>query len=119
VLASDIVDYRSAADYVASAYLKLFRERVILFDDDKNGILLRGITGNVNSASIVALGIGLIGNFSSVSLKPPFMFPEPIVFNEGEELNVYLTTIAGAAVAASTLAVADTEVALISSVERV
>jgi hypothetical protein len=47
------------------------------------------------------------------------MFPEPIIFNEGEELNVYLTTIAGAAVAASTLAAADTEVALISSVERV
>jgi len=118
VLGTDIVDYRSAADSLNSEYLKFVKGRETLFDDDKNGILFKGLTGNVDGGSILGRGISLIGNLSSTNLKEPFMFPEPLVFNEGDELNVYLTTVAGAAIAAATLAAADTEIALICKVEK-
>jgi hypothetical protein len=119
VLGTDIVDYRSAADALNSEYLKFVKGRETLFDEDKNGILFKGITGTVDAASIFGRGISLIGNLSSIDIKEPFMFPEPIVFNEGDELNVYLTTVAGAAIAAASLAAADVEIALICKVEKV
>jgi hypothetical protein len=119
VLGTDIVDYRSAADCLNSEYLKFVKGRETLFDEDKNGILFKGITGQVDAVSVFGRGISLIGNLSSIDGKEPFMFPEPLVFSEGDELNVYITTVAGAAIAASTLAAADTEIALICKVEKV
>jgi hypothetical protein len=119
VLGTDIVDYRSAADALNSEYLKFVKGRETLFDEDKNGILFKGLTGTVDAASIFGRGISLVGNLSSIDTKEPFMFPEPLVFNEGDELNVYITTVAGVAIAAATLAAADMEIALICKVEKI
>jgi len=118
ILISDIVDYRSAADYMATRYIKLLRGRETLFDDDKNGILLYGLIGTVNAAAEIARGVSLIGNLTDLDIKPPFMFPVPLEFSEGEELNVYLTVAAGAAVAASTIPVVESEIGLIMTVEK-
>lgn len=118
ILASDIVDDRSGNDCMNSEYIKLIRERVTLFDDDKNGLLLRGLIGNTDASAQIGRGISLVGNMSTVDMKPAFMFPEPILFNDGEELNIYLTTTAGASQSASDLAVADVEIGLIARVER-
>ena len=119
VLGTEIVDYRSAADSLNSEYLKFVKGRETLFDEDKNGILFKGLTGNVDGGSILGRGISFIGNLSSVNTKEPFMFPEPLVFNEGDELNVYITTVAGAVIAVATLAAADMEIALICKVEKI
>jgi hypothetical protein len=119
LLASDIVDYRSAADSLNSEYVKFVKGRETLFDEDKNGILCKGITGSVDAGSIIGRGLSLVGNLSSIDGKQPFIFPEPLVFNEGDELNVYLTTVAGAVIAAATFAAADTEICLICKVEKI
>lgn len=118
ILASDIADDRGAADTMNSEFIKLIKDRVTLFDDDKNGILMRGIIGVTGTAAVIGRGVSLIGNKSDVSIKPPLMFPSPIDFADGEELNVYITTTAGASQSASGLAVADTEIGVISTVER-
>lgn len=117
ILASDVVDYRSAADYMVTNYIKLLKGRETLFDDDKNGILLSGLIGTVDAAAEIACGISLIGNFTDLDIKPAFLFPQPLEMVEGEELNIYLTVAAGAAVAASTIPVVESEIALIMSIE--
>ena len=119
ILASDVVDDRSGGDCMNTEYIKLIRDRVILFDDDRNGILMKGIIGATDVAAEFARGVSLIGNNSSADLKPAFMFPEPIEFLEGEELNVMLTVTAGAAQNLSDLLIADLEIGLICCVERV
>lgn len=117
MLLSDAVDYRSATDYVVTQYLKMFRGKTILFDADKNGLLVMGITGTVDAATQIARGLSLIGNFSDVDGKPPLFFDPPLVFTPGEELGVYLTVAVGASVSASSLAAADTEIGLIERVK--
>jgi len=118
ILASDVVDYRSAADYMVTNYIKLLKGRETMFDDDKNGLILNGIIGTVGAGAEIARGVSLIGNYTDLDIKPPFMFPEALVLNEGEELNVYLTVAAGAAVAASTIPLVESEIGLIMTVEK-
>jgi len=117
ILASDVVDDRSGNDSMTTEYLKLIRERVTLFDDDKNGLLLKGITGVTDATAQFARGLSLIGNFSDVDGKPPLFFDPPLVFAPGEELGVYITTAAGASQSASDLAAADLEIGLIERVK--
>jgi len=117
ILASDVVDDRGSNDSMATQYLKLIRERVTLFDDDKNGILLMGLTGNTDADQQIARGLSLIGNFSDVDGKPPLFFDPAITFGPGEELGIYLTTAAGSAQSASDLEVADLEIGLIERVK--
>lgn len=117
--ASDIVNDLGSNDTMNSDYLKFIRERVTLFDDDRNGLFMKGIIGTTDASAQIARGLSLVGNLSDVDIKPPFMFPDPLVFSEGEELNVYLTTTAGSSQASSDLAVADTEIGLIEKVEKV
>jgi hypothetical protein len=119
VLGSDIVDDRGGGDCMNSSYLKLVRGRETLFDDDKNGILFKGLIGTTDAAAEFARGVSLIGNLSSIDNKPPFMFPEPITFNPGDELNVYLSTVAGVAQNLSDLLIADVEIGIITLVERI
>lgn len=67
-------------------YLKLIRDRVVLFDEDRLGFSIDG-RGSVNEAGIY-LGIGnsVIG-FSSSEVKQGLLwFPEPLIFDAGEEL---------------------------------
>lgn len=117
VLGSEVVDDRSGGDCMNTEYLKLVRSRETLFDDDKNGILFKGLIGKTDGAAEFSRGVSLIGNLSDLNSKPPFMFPEPIVFNAGDELNVYISTTAGAAQNLSDLLVADLEIGLITVVE--
>lgn len=119
ILASDIVDDRGGTDDMSSSYLKLIRQRETLFDDDKNGLFMRGIIGNTDAAAVIGKGISMLGNYSDKDLRPPIMFDPFITFMAGEELGIYLTTVAGAGRAASTLAVADTEICLIERVRKV
>ena len=119
ILLSDAVDYRSATDYVQTTYLKMLRGRVTLFDPDKNGLLVMGLTGTVDAATQIASGLSLIGNFSDVDGKPPLFFDPPLAFAPGEELGVYLTIAVGTSVSAASLAAADTELGLIERIRKV
>lgn len=118
ICASDAVDYRSAADSMGTTYLKLVRDRVVLFDDDKNGLMLRGRLGWHDTATHFGRGLSLFGNCSDEDQKPPLMFDPPLTFLPGEELGIYISTLAGAAIAAASLSAADLEIALIERVRR-
>jgi len=118
ILASDAVDDRSGTDDMATSYLKLIRDRVTLFDDDKNGIFCKGIIGTTDAATQFGRGLSFLGNFSDVDQKPPLMFDPPLKFTAGDELGVYWTTVAGAGVSSASLAAADLEVGLIQRVRR-
>lgn len=119
ILASDLVDYRSAADALNTDYLKLIRERETLFDEDKNGLIHKGVVGTVDAATQIARGYSLFGNFSDVDRKLPLMFEPALTFSAGEELGIYVSTTAGETVSAASLAAADLEIGLIEKVKTV
>lgn len=119
ILASDLVDYRSAADAMNTDFIKLIRERETLFDEDKLGLIHKGVVGNVDAATVIARGYSLFGNFSDVDQKLPLLFTPPLVFSAGEELGIYVATTAGATVSAASLAAADLEIGLIEKVKTV
>jgi len=119
ILGSDVVDDRGGGDWMASRYLKFVKERVIYHDIEHKGIFFRGIEGIPDTSVQVGRGIGLIGNYSDVDGKLPLIFPQPMKFLGGEELNVFIATEAGPAQAASDLLVADVEIGLIEKVRKV
>jgi len=118
LVASEAYDWDSAILISYTKYLKMIRERTTLFDDDRNGILF---LGSDRAAAAVATyygeGYTPIGNYTSVDTKLPFIFPTPLVFSAGEELNVYITS--GIVTAAAKIAQAGSEVGFIEKVRRV
>lgn len=81
-------------NYIYTRYLKLIKDREVLFDEDRNGILFENrqldLTDRVDS---VAQGFSLIGNKSERDANDPLMFDPPLKFVAGDELNVYVTTV--------------------------
>lgn len=83
-------------NYIYTRFLKMIKDREVLFDEDRQGIIFENrqldLTARVDS---IAQGFSLIGNKSEYDLNDPFMFDPPLVFAPGDELGVYLTTVAG------------------------
>jgi len=82
-----------------TTFLKLVREREVLFDDDRNGIPFDG-QDNTAIADAYMCNFSLIGACVPVLLDSavktigyPLLFDPPLVFSEGEELNLYLSGI--------------------------
>ena len=118
ILASDFAcNDNDGTNYCYTKYLKLIRERVTLFDEDKNGLLLYApFTTAYGDMDMVGEGQSVIGNYSDVDMRPPLMFPTPLVFTPGEELGVYLTTVGGGT--PKNIGTDDQEVGLILTVKR-
>jgi hypothetical protein len=83
----------------ATSFMKLIRDREVLFDSDRNGIPFDG-----QNAAATALAYGcnfsLIGPQTSVLVDSnaiangePLMFDPPLKFEAGQELNAYLTVV--------------------------
>ena len=82
-----------ATDYTYTKFLKMVYNREVLFDEDRNGLLMLSPTGaNIGGRDLVAEGQSLIGNYSNIDMRLPFILPEPLVFSPGDELLLYLTT---------------------------
>ena len=82
-----------------TSFLKLIREREVLFDDDRNGIPFDGQDAAA-TADAYGCNFSLIGSCTDTLLDSavrsygfPLMFDPPLVFNAGEELNVFLTGV--------------------------
>jgi hypothetical protein len=75
----------------ATHYLKLIRNREVLFDEDKNGLPYYTAAAT-SDATNVGKGYSIAGDLSSADLRLPLIFPEPMVFNEGDDLDVYVNT---------------------------
>jgi len=82
-----------------TTFVKLLREREVLFDEDRNGIPFDGQDATA-TADAYMCNFSLIGPCTPVLLDSavqvigePLLFDPPIVFGEGEELNMYLSGI--------------------------
>lgn len=117
ILASDVVDDRGSNDTMNTDYLKLIKGRETLFDEDKAGLIHKGVIGVTDGAAQFARGFSLFGNFSDVDGKLPLIFTPALVFKSGEELGIWLTCTAGSSQSASDLAAADVEIGLIEAVK--
>lgn len=78
---------------IYSTYLKLVKDREVLFDEDRNGLpydfsLAYGSVGTKRGG-----GKSVIGDFTQIDPRPPYIFSEPMVFDSGDELNIFITTV--------------------------
>ncbi len=97
-----------ATDWVASTYLRLYKEREVLFDEDRNGLLIFADTAvpGANTtmyydSSFSELPYGGLGTY-----KPLRILPQPLLFGANEELSVQMTIVlaaSGATMAASAM----------------
>jgi len=92
MMASDVGKTSSSgANKHRTSYLKLVKEREVLFDEDKRGLML---LGNCPSGDTTNIGAGnsIIGNYSHTDSRLPLIFSAPLRFESGEELSVILNT---------------------------
>ena len=76
---------------IYTQYLKLIKDREVLMDEDRNGILFDFSNVTVAAGSFVGGGQSHVGAFTHIDPRPPLLFPDPLLFDEGDELNAYLT----------------------------
>ncbi|MBA7495905.1 hypothetical protein ES702_06501 [subsurface metagenome] len=104
-------------NYIFTRYLKMVKDRTVLFDDDRNGIIFDNrqldLSGRVDS---VAQGFSLIGNKSEYDANEPLMFDPPLKFVAGDELNIYVTTVAAGT--GQNITTTEHEICLIERVTR-
>jgi len=104
-----------------TTFLKLVKDREILFDEDRDGIPFEGlpVTETATTRQIVSSLIGdcvsIATGLSDPSYGVPLLFEPPLHFVSGEELLVYVT--AAIEVGADSVPAADVRVALIMNVK--
>ena len=116
-----VADFASGDNGFYTSYLKLIREREVLFDEDRDGFLFWGNDQTAQQA-IYTLPKGIIGSGAEYAEfnafwanKQPLMFDPPLEFASGEELLVYLTWVK---IGTHTMPVNLADVALILEVVR-
>jgi len=92
VLGSECIDYDGADDYTYTKYLKFFKGRKVLFDDDRNGLPFYqpAFTG-ISTGVTFGRGFSVVGNYSHKDRREPFLLPSPLSFKAGDELKVYIS----------------------------
>ena len=118
VLASDFAPSENTADdHQYTKFLKFIAERITLFDEDREGLLMLGPAGvNVGARDRVGEGQSLIGNYSDVDMRLPFRLPAPLTYRAGDDLDIYLTTAGDGTY--QDIAVDEHEISLIEIVRR-
>jgi len=116
ICATEGIDWDASDTYTYTKYLKLFKGRKVLFDDDRNGLLFYYPPSWVSSAgTYMGMGMSVLGNYSDKDRREPFVLPTPLHFVGGDELKVYIT--AGQGTNTATLAKAYVEIAIIEKVK--
>ena len=104
-------------DYIYTQFLKLTKDREVLFDEDRQGIIFDNrqldLTGRGDS---IAQGFSLIGNKSEFDLNDPFLFDPPLKFVPGDELAIHVTTVSAGT--GQNIATDEHEICLIERVTR-
>jgi hypothetical protein len=118
ILGSEVgVRNATPATAIYTQFLKFVKERVVLFDEDRNGLVFDYSTVSGGAGTYVAGGTSVIGNYNQIDPREPYMFVEPLTFDAGEELNIYVTV--AEPVDGSTIAEAYQVIGLIEKVEKV
>ena len=116
VLGSESLDYDGSDDYTYTKYLKFFKGRKVLFDDDRNGLpFYQYVPSDAVVGTIFGEGFSVVGNYSARDRREPFLPPTPLLFKAGDELKVYIT--AGQATNAGSIGAGYAEIAFIERVK--
>jgi len=114
------VNVGDAANSTSTTFLKLVKDREILFDEDRDGIPFEALAA-IAAATTRKIVSSLIGDCVSIatglsnpSYGLPLLFTPPLHFVSGEELLVYLTVVADDS---TEIPVADVRVAMIMNVK--
>jgi len=120
ITAYPVADFASSDNGFYTTYLKLVRDREVLFDEDRNGFPFLG-NASASSTAYYWNGESIIGSVDDVDnpshgeVRGPLFFVPPIEFLSGEELLVYLTWVK---VGTRTMAANLPDVALFLEVNR-
>jgi len=92
ILGSEVIDYDDASNYVQTKFIKIFKGRTCLFDKDKQGLpfyarLFSGITTGTH----VGRGFSVVGNYTAIDRREPFVPLKPLVFGAGSEVKFFIT----------------------------
>lgn len=105
------------ATAIYTTFLKLIKDREVLFDEDRNGIPFNFSLCSGAVGTWLAGGYSLIGNMNHIDPRPPLVFAEPLLFDAGDELNAYITT--AEPVDASTITALNHVIAFIQTIKRI
>ena len=99
IFGSPFVDATSATNCFHTTFLKMIRDREVLFDQDRAGIPFDG-EDQAADAIVYASNFSLIGpnteillNTNAITNGQPLMFDPPLKFEAGQELNAYLSIV--------------------------
>lgn len=105
-------------NYSYTQFLKLVKDREVLFDEDRAGILFEQRNLDLGGRRDgIAEGISLIGNYSEFDKQLPLFFEPALKFEAGDELGIYLTLVAAGT--GQDIDIYEHEIALIERVKRV
>ena len=105
-------------NYSYTRFLKLIKDREVLFDEDREGILFEQRNLDLGSRRHgIAEGISLIGNNTEYDEQEPLMFDPPLTFTPGDELDMYLSIVVGGT--GQAIDIYQHEIALIEKVRRI
>ena len=102
LVGSPVGDDTNSANYIVTDFVKLVKEREVLFDQRRRGFLFTGLRGTDGGTywnntfspigPCVPVAIVLYNqNAIQPSYQDPLIFDEPVHMLSGEELNVYIT----------------------------
>lgn len=83
----------------ATSFLKLVKDREVLFDPDRNGIPFDAqntaatALAYTSNFSLVGPNTEILLNTNAITNGPPLMFEPALKFEAGQELNAYLTLV--------------------------
>lgn len=89
----------SESNKTYSTFVKMVKEREVLFDEDRNGIPFEFSSGVFGGASywsrfsLIGGCVSLDTSTYNATLGDPLMFDPPLVFKAGEELLIYVSFI--------------------------
>ena len=93
ILGSEVINYSDSSNYIYTKFLKMFKGRTCLFDEDKQGLpFYAPAYSGISTLYTVGRGFSVIGNYSSKDRREPFIPPTPLLFKAGDEVKVYITT---------------------------
>lgn len=102
LVGSPVGDDTDSSNYIVTDFVKLVKEREVLFDQRRRGFLFTGLRGSIGGTvwnntfspigGCVPVQIVLYDqNSTQPSYQDPLIFDEPIHMLSGEELNIYIT----------------------------
>lgn len=86
----------TANTYTTTQYLKMTRDRTVLFDEKKSGLRFYGGDNTAATTAQYGVAASMLGDNSFLDLRHPFTPPSPLIFNAGDELLVQIQCSAGA-----------------------